>query len=168
MRLGREFFLRDALEVAPELVGKTLVSSLPGAQERRLVITETEVYRGVEDSACHAHRGRTKRTEMLYRPGGAVYVYLCYGIHWLLNVITGPEDFPQGVLFRACEGFEGPGKLTKHLGITGAQNGIDICSSPLLRIEDEGRKVNIITDKRVGIAYAEEADRERLWRFKRG
>ena len=168
MRLGREFFLRDALEVAPELVGKTLVSSLPGAQERRLVITETEVYRGVEDSACHAHRGRTKRTEMLYRPGGSVYVYLCYGIHWLLNVITGPEDFPQGVLIRACEGFEGPGKLTKHLGITGAQNGIDICSSPLLRIEDEGRMVNITTDKRVGIAYAEEADRERLWRFKRG
>lgn len=168
MRLGREFFLRDALEVAPELVGKTLVSSLPGAQERRLVITETEVYRGVEDSACHAHRGRTKRTEMLYRPGGAVYVYLCYGIHWLLNVITGPKDFPQGVLIRACEGFEGPGKLTKYLGITGAQNGIDICSSPLLRIEDEGRMVNITTDKRVGIAYAEEADRERLWRFKRG
>ena len=168
MRLGREFFLRDALEVAPELVGKTLVSSLPGAQERRLVITETEVYRGVEDSACHAHRGRTKRTEMLYRPGGAVYVYLCYGIHWLLNVITGPEDFPQGVLIRACEGFEGPGKLTKHLGITGAQNGIYICSSPLVSIEDEGRKVNVITDKRVGIAYAEEADRERLWRFKRG
>ena len=168
MRLGREFFLRDALEVAPELVGKTLVSSLPGAQERRLVITETEVYRGVEDSACHAHRGRTKRTEMLYRPGGQVYVYLCYGIHWLLNVITGPEDFPQGVLIRACEGFEGPGKLTKYLGITGAQNGIDICSSPLLRIEDEGRMVNITTDKRVGIAYAEEADRERLWRFKRG
>ena len=168
MRLGREFFLRDALEVAPELVGKTLVSSLPGAQERRLVITETEVYRGVEDSACHAHRGRTKRTEMLYRPGGAVYVYLCYGIHWLLNVITGPEDFPQGVLIRACEGFEGPGKLTKYLGITGAQNGIDICSSPLLRIEDEGRMVNIKTDKRVGIAYADEADRERLWRFKRG
>ena len=167
MRLGREFFLRDALEVAPELVGKTLVSSLPGAQERRLVITETEVYRGVEDSACHAHRGRTKRTEMLYRPGGAVYVYLCYGIHWLLNVITGPEDFPQGVLIRACEGFEGPGKLTKYLGITGAQNGIDICSSPLLRIEDEGGMVNITTDKRVGIAYAEEADRERLWRFKR-
>lgn len=168
MRLGREFFLRDALEVAPELVGKTLVSSLPGAQERRLVITETEVYRGVEDSACHAHRGRTKRTEMLYRPGGAVYVYLCYGIHWLLNVITGPEDFPQGVLIRACEGFEGPGKLTKYLGITGAQNGIDICSFPLLRIEDEGGMVNITTDKRVGIAYAEEADRERLWRFKRG
>ena len=157
MRLGREFFLRDALEVAPELVGKTLVSSLPGAQERRLLITETQLYPGVQ------HRGRTKRTEMLYRPGGAVYVYLCYGIHWLLNVITGPEDFPQGVLIRACEGFEGPGKLTKYLGITGAQNGIDICSSPLLRIEDEGRMVNIITDYCVGIAYAEEADRDRVW-----
>lgn len=168
MRLGREFFLRDALEVAPELVGKTLVSSLPGAQERRLVITETEVYRGVEDSACHAHRGRTKRTEMLYRPGGAVYVYLCYGIHWLLNVITGPEDFPRASS-SAPRGFEGPGKahkIPRHH--PGAQNGIDICSSPLLRIEDEGRMVNITTDKRVGIAYAEEADRERLWRFKRG
>lgn len=135
-------------------MGKTLVSSLPGAQERRLVITETEVYRGVEDSACHAHRGRTKRTEMLYRPGGAVYVYLCYGIHWLLNVITGPEDFPRASSSAPCEGFEGPGKLTKYLGITGAQNGIDICSSPLIRIEDEGRMVNITTDKRVGIAYA--------------
>lgn len=169
MRLGREFFLRDALEVAPELVGKTLVSSLPGAQERRLVITETEVYRGVEDSACHAHRGRTKRTEMLYRPGGRG---LCLPLlrHTLAaqRPSPEPEDFPRAVLIRACEGFEGPGKLTKYLGITGAQNGIDICSSPLLRIEDEGRMVNITTDKRVGIAYAEEADRERLWRFKRG
>ena len=168
MRLGREFFLRDALEVAPELVGKTLVSSLPGAQERRLVITETEVYRGVEDSACHAHRGRTKRTEMLYRPGGAVYVYLCYGIHWLINVITGPEDFPQGVLIRACEGFEGPGKLTKQLEITGALNGADIGSCHELWIEDEGRDVRIVTAPRVGIAYASPEDQARQWRFMEG
>ena len=108
MRLGSGFFSRDALDVAPELLGKALVRSYPDGSERRLLITETEVYRGEEDTACHAHRGRTKRTEMLYRPGGAVYVYLCYGIHWLLNVITGPEDFPQGVLIRACLGFEGP------------------------------------------------------------
>ena len=108
MRLGSEFFSRDALDVAPELLGKALVRSYPDGSERRLLITETEVYRGEEDTACHAHRGRTKRTEMLYRPGGAVYVYLCYGIHWLLNVITGPEDFPQGVLIRACLGFEWP------------------------------------------------------------
>lgn len=168
MKLDRDFFMRDALDVAPELVGKVLVRTLPEGEELRLVITETEAYRGEEDTACHAHKGRTKRTEMLYRSGGTVYVYLCYGVHWLLNVITGPEDFPQGVLIRACEGFEGPGKLTKKLGITGEFNGIDIVTSELLRIEDEGGSVDIITDKRVGIAYADEVDRERLWRFKRG
>ena len=118
MRLGREFFERDALVVAPELLGKALVTVTPEGAERRLVITETEAYRGEEDTACHAHRGRTKRTEMLYRGGGAVYVYLCYGIHWLMNVITGPEDFPQGVLIRACEGYPGPGRLTKALEVT--------------------------------------------------
>lgn len=165
MRLGTDFFARDALEVAPDLLGKALVRSFPDGSERRLLITETEVYRGEEDTACHAHRGRTRRTELLYRPGGAVYVYLCYGIHWLLNVITGPGDFPQGVLIRACLGFEGPGRLTKQLGVTGELNGADIASSPLLRIEDEGRKVDITTAKRVGIAYADEADRDRLWRF---
>ena len=148
-----------------QLLGKALVTVTPEGAERRLVITETEAYRGEEDTACHAHRGRTKRTEMLYRGGGAVYVYLCYGIHWLMNVITGPEDFPQGVLIRACAGYEGPGKLTRYLGITGALNGADIASSPLIRIEDEGREVYIRTAKRVGIAYADEADRDRLWRF---
>lgn len=70
MRLGSGFFSRDALDVAPELLGKVLVRSYPDGSERRLLITETEVYRGEEDTACHAHRGRTKRTEMLYRPGG--------------------------------------------------------------------------------------------------
>ncbi|HIS97805.1 MAG TPA: DNA-3-methyladenine glycosylase [Candidatus Scatomorpha pullistercoris] len=168
MRLGRDFFLRDALEVAPELIGKTIVRTLDDGTEIRLTITETEVYRGEEDTACHAHKGRTKRTEMLYRQGGTVYVYLCYGIHWLLNIITGPAGHPQGVLIRACEGFEGPGKLTKKLAVTGEFNGADITTSPLLRLEDEGKMVNIITDKRVGIAYADERDRERLWRFKRG
>ncbi len=168
MRLDAVFFQRDALEVAPELVGKQLVRVMPDGSICRLTITETEVYRGEEDTACHAHRGRTGRTEMLYRRGGCAYVYLCYGIHWLFNVITGPEGFPQGVLIRACEGYEGPGKLTKKLGITGAHNGLDLCSSEELRIEDVGNVVNIITDKRVGIAYADEADRERLWRFKRG
>ena len=139
---------------------------LPDGTLLRARITETEAYRGAQDTACHACHGRTKRTEVLYHDGGTIYVYLCYGIHWLLNVITGPEDFPQGVLIRACLGFEGPGKLTKRLDITGEFNGADIASSSLLRIEDEGRKVYITTDKRVGIAYADEADRDRLWRFK--
>ena len=82
--LPADFFLQDALEVAPRLLGCTLA-----VDGRSLVITETEAYRGESDTACHAHHGRTKRTEMLYRRGGHVYVYLCYGIHSLLNIITG-------------------------------------------------------------------------------
>ena len=112
MRLSRDFFERDALEVAPDLLGKALVSHLPGLPQRRLIISETEVYRGEEDTACHAHRGRTRRTEPLYMAGGHFYIYLCYGIHWLLNAVTGPAGRPQGVLIRACRGYEGPGRLT--------------------------------------------------------
>ena len=84
--LPADFFLQDALEVAPRLLGCRLA-----VDGRELIITETEAYRSESDTACHAHHGRTKRTEMLYRRGGYVYVYLCYGIHSLLNIITGPE-----------------------------------------------------------------------------
>ncbi len=168
MKLGRSFFERDALEVAPDLVGKTLVSALPGGAERRLIISETEAYRGEEDTACHAHRGRTRRTEPLYMSGGHFYIYLCYGIHWLLNAVTGPRDLPQGVLIRACRGFGGPGKLTKQLGIDGCFNGMAVDECPGLWFEDEGRSVNIITAPRVGIAYASPEDRERPWRFIEG
>ena len=166
MRLGRDFFARDALEVAPALVGKTLVRALPDGGQRRLVISETEAYCGEEDTACHAHRGRTKRTEMLYMAGGRFYIYLCYGIHWLLNVITGPEDFPQGVLIRACLGFEGPGKLTKKLGVTGEFNSLSAVTCPDLWIEDDGTPVRYTTDRRVGIGYASEEDQAKPWRFK--
>ena len=168
MRLGRDFFARDALEVAPARVGKTHVRALPDGGQRRLVISETEAYCGEEDTACHAHRGRTKRTEMLYMAGGRFYIYLCYGIHWLLNTVTGPQDAPQGVLIRACRGFEGPGKLTKQLEITGALNGADIGSCHELWIEDEGRDVRIVTAPRVGIAYASPEDQARQWRFMEG
>lgn len=89
--LPADFFLQDALEVAPWLLGCRLA-----VDGRELIITETEAYRSESDTACHAHHGRTKRTEMLYRRGGYVYVYLCYGIHSLLNIITGPEDDPPG------------------------------------------------------------------------
>ncbi len=166
MRLNKDFFRRDALEVAPELVGKTLVRRLPDGTERRLVITETEAYCGVADTACHAHKGRTKRTETLYMDGGTVYVYLCYGMHWLMNVVTAVEETPQAVLIRACAGADGPGKLTKFLGVTGAHNHLDIASNPELWIEDEGRQVDIITDTRVGIGYAAPEDQAKPWRFK--
>ena len=85
-RLGEEFFHRDCLEVAPDLVGKVIVSKI-GGEEVRVRISETEAYRGEEDTACHASKGRTPRTEVLYGKSGICYVYLCYGIHNLMNVI---------------------------------------------------------------------------------
>ena len=165
-KLEDTFFSRDCLEVAPALVGKWLVRRLPDGSEARLRITETEAYRGEEDTACHAHKGRTPRTALLYGRHGYYYVYLCYGIHWLLNVITGQEGQPQGVLIRACAGYAGPGKLTKHLGITGQQNGSLCAGNPELWLEDDGTPYRVITDTRVGIGYAAPEDQAKLWRFK--
>ena len=163
-RLEYSFFQRKCPEVARDLVGKVLVHNLDG-EERRLRITETECYCGEEDTACHAHKGRTKRTEVLYADAGTIYVYLCYGVHWLLNIVTGDADRPQAVLIRACETAEGPGKLTKKLGITGELNRQDVFTSDLW-IGDDGFRCEVVTDKRVGIGYATQEDQDRLWRYK--
>ncbi len=157
--LPADFFLQDALIVAPRLLGCRLAVG-----ERELVITETEAYMGERDTACHAHHGRTKRTEMLYRRGGHVYVYLCYGIHSLLNIITGPEDDPQGVLIRCGEGAAGPGKLTKALGIDLSFNGLDILTAQRICLR-KGLPCSFSTGPRVGIGYASAEDQARLWRF---
>lgn len=157
--LPAAFFLRDALTVAPRLLGCTLTVG-----DRRLTITETEAYRGEGDTACHAHHGRTRRTEMLYRRGGHVYVYLCYGIHSLLNIITGPEDDPQGVLIRCCEGAAGPGKLTKTLGVDLSFNGLDMLTTDRIGLW-QGPDCAFDTAPRVGIAYASAEDQMRPWRF---
>ena len=93
----REFFRRDVLCVAPDLVGRILVRRLPDGTLLRARITETEAYRGAQDTACHACHGRTKRTEVLYHDGGTIYVYLCYGMHWMLNIVTGHVD--EGLRF---------------------------------------------------------------------
>lgn len=162
-RLDDTFFHRDCPEVARDLVGKILVHRVNG-QELRLRITETEVYRGEEDTACHAHKGRTKRTEVLYAPSGTIYVYLCYGIHWLLNIVTGEEGQPQAVLIRACEGAEGPGKLAKALAVTGELNRQSVLTSDLW-VEDDGFSCEVVTGKRIGISYASQADQDRLWRY---
>lgn len=161
--LPYEFYHRPCLEVAPDLVGKVLVHN-----GQRLRISETEAYCGENDTACHAHKGRTKRTEVLYADAGTVYIYLCYGMHWMLNIITGDKEDPQGVLIRACAEAPGPGMLTKKLGITGALNRSSAVNAPTLWIEDDGYRCQILTDKRVGIGYAAPEDRERLWRFKMG
>lgn len=166
-RLDYDFFHRDCRTVAPELVGKILVHH-NGVEELRLRISETEAYYGEEDTACHAHKGRTKRTEVLYGDAGVIYVYLCYGVHWLLNVITGDIDVPQGVLIRACVGAEGPGKLTKRLGITGELNRGSFATGDCLWIEDDGSRYEILLDKRVGIGYASQEDQDALLRYKMG
>ncbi len=165
-RLSSDFYARDCLELAPDLVGKVLVHRLPDGRELRARISETEAYRGIEDSACHAHRGMTERNKLLWESPGTVYIYLCYGIHWLLNVISGQAGQPQGVLIRACNGYPGPGRLTKYLMIDKSLNGSSFVSSKNIWIEDDGFKPCIVQDRRVGISYAAKEDQEKLWRFK--
>ena len=164
-RLCEDFFHRPCLEVAQELVGKVLVRKTAEGQ-LRLRITETEAYCGENDTACHASRGRTKRTEVFYAEAGTLYVYLCYGIHWMLNIVTGEAGQPEAVLIRACAEAPGPGRLTKKLSITGALHGESILSSEELWVEDDGFRCAIALDKRVGIGYAAQEDQDRLWRFK--
>lgn len=158
------FFNRNCLEVSRDLVGKVLVRKTDSG-DIKLRITETESYMGEADTACHAHKGRTKRTEVMYMKAGTIYVYLCYGMHWLLNIVTGDVDDPQAVLIRACEDFEGPAKLTRKLMINGDFNRKDITECADLYIEDDGFQCEVVTDTRVGINYASEEDRLKLWRF---
>lgn len=165
MKLGYDFYHRPCPEVAKELVGKVLVRRV-GDEVLRLRITETECYCGENDTACHASKGRTKRTEVMYGPAGTIYVYLCYGVHWMLNIVTGEENEPEAVLVRACEGkYDGPGKLTKAMQITGGLNRGSILGEALW-VEDDGFSCGIEPDTRVGIGYASREDQERLWRFK--
>ena len=167
MRLTESFFRRECLEVSRDLVGKVLVRR-DGDREIRMRIYETEAYCEEQDTACHAHRGRTKRTEVLYAAPGTLYVYLCYGIHDLLNIVTGVENDPQAVLIRACVGAPGPGRLTKALGITREFNRRSVLEGDGLWVEDDGFRCEILTDKRVGIGYASREDQDRLWRFRMG
>lgn len=164
-RLDFDFYNRECLEVARELVGKVLVRRTVNGL-LRMRISETEAYCGAEDTACHAHKGRTKRTGVLYAKAGTIYVYLCYGIHWLLNIVTGEEEHPQAVLIRACVDAPGPGKLTKAMQITGEFNWKHVCENDDLWIEDDGFPCKVETAKRVGIGYASQEDQDRLWRFK--
>ncbi len=163
--LDAEFFDRDCLVVAPDLIGKILVHKLPDGTELRERITETEAYRGEEDKACHASKGRTKRAEMLYHKSGTIYVYICYGSNHMMNVVTGEEDHPQGVLFRAGEFHKGPGRFTKALQITKVLNGQSIVKNPEIWIEDDGDFYSWHTEKRVGIDYAGDIWKNKPWRW---
>ena len=164
MIIKPEFFKRDATEIAPELIGKLLVREIDG-EIIKLRISEVEIYKGENDTACHAHKGRTKRTEVMYGEGGRFYVYLCYGIHYLLNIVTGEKDHPQALLIRATVEADGPGKLTKVLKIDKNLNDKIAEKESTLWFEDDGKKFKYYKDKRVGIAYASLKDQNRLWRY---
>ena len=162
-KLTREFFERDVLMVAPELLGKILVCMV-NDELLRYRITETEAYRGAEDLACHACKGRTTRTEAMFHTGGTVYVYLIYGMYWMLNIVTGIENEPQAVLIRGLEGVYGPGRLTRKIQINRSFYGEDVTVSSRIWLEDDGLNPSYKKGKRIGVNYAGEW-KDKLWRF---
>ena len=177
MILSREFYSRPTLVVARELIGKVLVHETPAGRTAG-VIVEAEAYIGESDPACHAAPGPTLRNAPLYGPPGFAYVYLNYGIHYLVNAVTEPEGSPAAVLIRALEPFEGeflmrrrrargtgrggnafdrfelcrgPGNLTRAMGITLRRNQLDLTGSAL-RIEERGVDAREVTwSRRIGI-----------------
>lgn len=178
-RLQKSFFLGDdVLDIAQKLLGKYLFTFKDG-QIAGGVITEVEAYKGIDDRASHAYGGRrTQRNEMMYHEGGVAYVYLCYGMHSMLNFVTNTENTPDAILIRGIiptHGEElmllrtrkprmsntltdGPGKVCKALGITLADNGLDL-DSKTLWLEDRGTTVpecDILRTPRIGIDYAGE------------
>ena len=164
-RLDRSFYLRDVLEVAPDLLGKRLVRVAPDGLLQDFTITETEAYRGGEDLACHASKGRTTRTEVMFGPGGHVYMYLIYGMYWMLNVVTGMEGKPQAVLIRGLKEASGPGRLTKLVGLTREHYGEDLVNSDRLWIEDPGLAPAYHTGPRIGVDYAGAPWKDKHWRY---
>ncbi len=157
--LPRRWFVRDTLEVARDLIGCTLCRRLPDGRILRLPIHETEAYDGPEDLACHAHTNRkTKRNAVMFERGGLSYIYLCYGVHWLFNIVTGPRDYPAAVLLRGAGPFDGPGKLTKGIGLSGADDRQPIGRPSGLWVEHPGGRAvpeaEIQRTPRIGIDYA--------------
>jgi DNA-3-methyladenine glycosylase len=164
-RLTNDFYTRDVLIVARELIGKELIVRSAYNSYQSCTITEVEAYRGEEDKACHASKGRTKRTEVMYNEGGKIYVYFVYGMYWMLNVVAGEEDNPQAVLIRGVEGCYGPGRLTRLLGIDGSYYGEDLIDSERIWIEDTGITPDLKTEKRIGIDYSGVPWKDMPWRF---
>lgn len=151
------FFRRDTVTVTRELLGKALCRELPDGTVRRCLLTELEAYVGPNDKACHASRGKTVRTAVMFEPGGVFYVYLCYGMHWMLNLVTEGGDYPAAVLVRGVEGISGPGRVTKQLAISRDLNALPIRRASGLWVEDVGIEVldtQVERTPRIGIGYA--------------
>jgi len=165
-RLNPEFFNCNSVELAKKLLGKVLCVQ-SGNQVIRKMITETEAY-GINDTACHCYKGRTKRNDPMFKVGGTVYVYLCYGIHEILNVVAGKDGEGQGVMIRGVEGAVGPGKVSKALDIDRSLNYELLPLSKRIWLENgvEVKDSQIEKLKRVGISYASQEDQDKLWRFR--
>ncbi len=179
LKLEKSFYLNpDVVEVAKELLGKFMFTNIGGVITGGF-ITETEAYAGITDKASHAYNNKqTKRTRTMFKEGGHTYVYLCYGIHALVNIVTNIEGIPHAVLIRGIyptngidsvlkrikkselkrSYFKGPGKITKALGITLVHNDLDLQNDQIW-IEDRGKVIsggNIKIGPRIGIDYAGE------------
>lgn len=155
--LPKVFFQRPTLLVAEELLGKFLVLRTAGGEELSFEIREVEAYDGPEDRASHAFRGETPRTSVMFAEGGCWYIYLIYGMYWMLNIVTGPERYPAAVLVRTVGEWNGPGKLTKALGIDKRFHSASATKETGLWIEDRGRRSKshlVLRTPRIGIAYA--------------
>ena len=132
------------------------------------VITEVEAYDGPDDLACHASKGRTARTAVMFSPGGVWYVYLCYGIHEMLNLVTGPENYPAAVLIRGLRQVNGPGRLTRALGITRELNGTPVAEQSGLWIAESQIVIPrraVTATPRIGVDYAGPLWAGKPWRF---
>ena len=165
IKLKRDFFTRDVLDVAPGLLSKVLAISSDDGLIKRFIISETEAYRGSEDKACHASRGRTSRTEIMYHEGGRLYVYYVYGMYWMLNIVAGIANDPQAVLIRGFKDCTGPGRVSRLLGIDKSFYGEDLVTSSRIWIEESGISPVIKTGQRIGIDYAGEFWKTRPWRY---
>lgn len=166
MILNSKYFNNnDTINLAYNLIGKKLVREYNNII-RSYKITEVEAYHGKEDKASHARFGKTERNKYMFDEGGRIYTYLCYGIHWLLNITTGVKDFPAAILIRGVESINGPGNVTKALHIDRSLNGKVLSKKTGLWIEmQENNNFEVIALKRIGIDYAEEY-KDKLWRFK--
>ena len=160
---------KKTVALARGLLGKHLVRRGADGREDARMIVEVEAYHGESDLACHARAGRTKRTEVMYRPGGVWYVYLCYGIHEMLNLVVGPRDWPAAILIRGVEGAVGPGRVTKTLGIDRRLNAASATSAASgLWLEDRGVRVPrrlVQVTPRIGVDYAGPIWSMKHWRF---
>lgn len=160
--VNRTFFLQPTLTVAKELLGKVLIRAYRG-KEIAGIITETEAYIGTDDLACHASKGKTQRTKIMWSRGGVLYVYMIYGMYFCTNIVTEEKGFPAAVLIRGVHLLEsmgkqrtdGPGKVSRAFHINKTQTGVDITTSSSFRVEDRGIHLkNIRRTPRISVNYS--------------